>query len=124
MLRLFIFTIFLCCSSALATEWEKLSGCKLVKESYRDGDSFHIQHRGKIYIIRLYFVDTPEAYQKGGDHNRTTTQAKYFNIYKKDLYHIASQATDFTAKALDKRFTVWTCWKDAKSSFSGTKKNP
>ncbi|MEM6885978.1 MAG: thermonuclease family protein, partial [Verrucomicrobiota bacterium] len=36
-----------------------------------------------------------------------------FNIYKKDLYRIAGEASAFTAEALEDRFTVWTCWQDA-----------
>ncbi|MEM6884685.1 MAG: thermonuclease family protein, partial [Verrucomicrobiota bacterium] len=52
-------------------------------------------------------------FQKGGFHKRTDAQADYFNIYKKDLYTIAGEATTFTAEALDDRFTVWTCWQDA-----------
>jgi endonuclease YncB( thermonuclease family) len=95
--------------------WVELTGCTLMETAYADGDSFHIQHAGKEYIIRLYFVDSPEPYQVGGFHERTTAQAKYFGIYKKDLYTIADQASTFTSAQLkDKPFTVWTCWLDAR----------
>lgn len=85
----------------------------MVETAYADGDSFHVKHGRDKYIFRLYYVDTPEHFQKGGFHQRTDAQAKYFNIYKKDLYRIAGEASAFTAEALDDRFTVWTCWQDA-----------
>ncbi len=95
--------------------WQELTGCTLMETAYADGDSFHVKHDGKEYIFRLYFVDSPEPYQVGGYHERTTAQAKYFNIYKKDLYTIAGEATKFTSELLaDKPFTVWTCWLDAR----------
>ncbi len=83
-------------------------------EEFYDGDSFVVKWSGQEYVFRLYFVDTPEHFQKGGFHKRTTEQAKYFRIYKRDLYTVAQMASDFTAKALSKRFTVWTRWEDAR----------
>ncbi|MEM6822808.1 MAG: thermonuclease family protein [Verrucomicrobiota bacterium] len=95
-------------------EWEQLKNCRYIPQKFNDGDSFHVKWKKKEYIFRLYFVDCPEHYQVGGHHQRTTQQAKYFDIYKKDLYTIAEEATAFTQEALDKKFAVWTCWQDAK----------
>lgn len=100
--------------SVTAQTWEQLTQCKLMKDAYADGDSFHVKHQGKEYVFRLYFVDTPEPFKRGGYHKRTDAQAKYYNIYKRDLYTIAADATAFTAQALEDRFTVWTIWQDAK----------
>lgn len=102
--------------SSPAQSWQELNDCKFVEQDFNDGDSFHVKYRGKEYIFRLYFVDTPEHFRRGGYHKRTDAQAKYFNVYKRDLYKIAEEATRFTEALLDDRFTVWTKWEDAKGN--------
>jgi hypothetical protein len=56
----------LCLASlAYADEWQTLRNCRLIENESNDGDSFHVETNGKEYILRLYFVDAPEA-EEGG----------------------------------------------------------
>jgi len=59
MKRIFIILFFVPVF-VFAKKWETLVDCKLKNNSFNDGDSFHVSHKGKEYIFRLYFVDTPE----------------------------------------------------------------
>ncbi|NJK92115.1 MAG: hypothetical protein HC904_09980 [Blastochloris sp.] len=101
------------CGSLSAGTWETLEACRLLKKEEFDGDSFHVKQGGKEYIFRLYFVDTPEKKDLGLT-ERTTAQAKYWKIYKKDLYLLADQAAEFTKQKLSKPFTIITLWEDAR----------
>jgi endonuclease YncB( thermonuclease family) len=116
--RLLILAAWLACawSGAHAGEWTRLEGCRLLENVSNDGDSFHIKHQGREYIIRLYFVDCPETRDHRELVERTTDQAKYWNIYKKDLFVLADRAVALAAAALDKRFTVDTKWEDAQGA--------
>jgi endonuclease YncB( thermonuclease family) len=95
--------------------WQTLHDCRLIKKETHDGDSFHVRHQGKEYIFRLYYVDTPETKEMDLT-KRTTEQARYWKIYKKDLYLLAGLAADFTSETLSRPFTVTTCWEDAKGN--------
>jgi len=119
MIRLFLF--FLCLSvlapthAAEAGQWETLQNCRLLKKETYDGDSFHVRHDGKEYIFRLLYVDTPEKKELGLT-ERTTEQARYWKIYKKDLYLLAEEALVFTGQKLSAPFTIQTRWEDAKGN--------
>jgi endonuclease YncB( thermonuclease family) len=102
-------------ASAQTDQWQTLEGCRLLKKESYDGDSFHVKHERKEYIFRLYYVDTPEKKEMELT-KRTTEQAKYWNIYKKDLYLLAEQAALFTNKFLSSPFTVRTKWEDARGN--------
>ncbi len=97
-----------------AKKWEIMDKCKLIPNSYNDGDSFHISHKGKEYIFRLYFVDTPETsldYK-----NRVKEQAKYWKISTKSTTKIGEKAKKFSKDNLKGKFIVSTKWNDAKGS--------
>lgn len=96
-----------------ARTWERLEQCRLASSEFNDGDSFQVRHRGREYIFRLYHVDTPESKDLGLT-ERTTAQAKYFRVLKRDLYVAAAQAAAFTARHLRQPFTVHTRWEDAR----------
>ena len=55
--------IFACCEAEAADkrEWVKLTGCEYVAQDYNDGDSFGVKCGADEFILRLYFVDTPET---------------------------------------------------------------
>lgn len=95
-------------------EWETLEDCRLIPNKYNDGDSFHIKHKGKEYIFRLCYVDTPET--DNSFKRRTSEQAKYWNIYKKELYILGAYAKERAEKLLQETFTVKTDWTDAKGN--------
>ena len=99
---------------ASAEKWETLDKCKLLPNSYNDGDSFHISYKGKEHIFRLYFVDTPETDLKYKD--RVKEQAKYWKISTKSAMEIGEKAKKISANNLKGKFTVFTKWDDAKGS--------
>ncbi|HEY5792066.1 MAG TPA: thermonuclease family protein [Chthoniobacterales bacterium] len=99
-----------------AGEWQPLSDCRLRDSPFNDGDSFHVTHGGKEYIFRLCYVDTPETRALRAYTERTTAQARYFGIKKSTLFKIAAQASAFTRQTLNRPFTVWTDWTDARGN--------
>jgi hypothetical protein len=36
-------------------KWEVLEGCRLITNGVADGDSFHMLHQGREYVIRLIY---------------------------------------------------------------------
>jgi competence ComEA-like helix-hairpin-helix protein len=93
-------------------KWEVLERCRLVTNSIVDGDSFRVQHWGREYIFRLYFVDSPESDATLDE--RARDQAAYFGISPKDIPRAARLASQFTRETLtDKEFTVITRWQNA-----------
>ncbi|MFV0336739.1 MAG: thermonuclease family protein [Chthoniobacterales bacterium] len=95
-------------------EWETLEGCRLLPNKYNDGDSFHIKHNGKEYIFRLCYVDAAET--DNSFKLRTSDQAKYWKIYKKELYILGEYAKQRSEKLLKEPFTVKTDWTDARGN--------
>jgi len=65
-----------------AQSWQELTGCKFAEQDFNDGDSFHVKHKGKEYIFRLYFVDTPEHFRRGGYHKRTDARRRSHQVYR------------------------------------------
>ena len=113
-MKILIMVFLLIPTAAFAGKWETLQKCKFLANPYNDGDSFHVSHKGKEYIFRLYFVDTPETSLKYK--NRVKEQAKYWKISLKATIKIGKKAKKFTAKKLNSKFTVYTKWDDAKGS--------
>lgn len=92
--------------------WEVLEGCRLAADRALDGDSFHVLHRGREYIFRLYYVDTPETDERLRE--RAEEQAAEFGIRAADIPRAGRMAGDFTRRALMGRpFTVVTRWHNA-----------
>jgi endonuclease YncB( thermonuclease family) len=95
-----------------ARKWERLDGCTLVQNRWNDGDSFHVLHRGRQYLFRLYFVDAPEA-----EHSlpaRVDAQAAYFGITPEDSLAAGRAAGVFARQTLgEQAVSVWTRWRDA-----------
>lgn len=91
--------------------WDRLSGCKLLPNESNDGDSFHVEHEGKEYIFRLYFVDTPESSRQVEE--RVAAQAKDFGVSEEQVLATGHAAAEFTEKALRGRFEVLTRFENA-----------
>lgn len=98
-------------ASHAAQPWKNLTDCHLLPNRANDGDSFHVQHKGKEYIFRLYFVDCPETDNSFPD--RVSEQADYFHITHAQAITIGKAATRFTAEKLHDPFTVITRMDDA-----------
>lgn len=92
--------------------WQTLKNCHWVEHGGNDGDSFHVRHGGQEFIFRLHYVDAPELKEMKLT-ERTTEQAKYFNIYKRDLYLVSPRAEAFIKEKLSVPFQVQTRWEDA-----------
>jgi len=93
-------------------KWEVLDGCRLMTNNSVDGDSFHVLHRNREYIFRLYFVDAAET--DPALHERAADQAAYFGLSTNDIPRAGSLAAQFTrAKLAGRELTVITRWQNA-----------
>ena len=97
--------------AASSSKWDVLEGCRLVETGARDGDSFHVRHRDREYVFRLYFVDAPEI--DNTEPNRVEDQAAYFGVTPDQVLELGRDASRFTADQLRKEFTVVTRWQNA-----------
>ena len=95
-----------------AKPFQRLDGCRLIPNRWNDGDSFHVMTADdREIIVRLYFVDTPEAETAYKD--RIAEQAAYFGITPEQAVGVAHEAAAFTANRLGGTFTVWPRWRSA-----------
>ena len=98
--------------------YDVYSGCTLANDRGNDGDSFKVKFPdGKIEIIRLYFVDTPESAFKsygGGrnNHDRIADQGRDMGgITSEEAVKIGKKGKAFTLEQLGKApFTILTEW--------------
>lgn len=96
--------------SVSARAWETLEGCRLVRSSMNDGDSFLVRHQGTNYVFRIFFVDAPETDTLIPE--RVAAQAAYFNITFDQALQVGEEATEFARRFLSGSFTVHTDWSD------------
>lgn len=98
-----------------ARDWVTFPECTWVENKANDGDSFHLKHHGRDYLVRLYFVDTPETDNRFPD--RVKEQADYFSITSERALKGGAEAAAFTRDLLrDKTFAVYTRYADARGS--------
>lgn len=98
-------------AAAAAMPWATLTNCTLVENRYNDGDSFHVEHEGREYIFRLYFLDTPEddlAFPQ-----RVDEQGRYFGIDRDQTTYTGVAAQQLMKHLLAEPFTVVTRWHSA-----------
>lgn len=93
-------------AAAFAREWEQWNGCRFQPSQYFDGDSFHVIHRGRNQVLRLYFADAPET--DSSFPQRVREQAAYFRVTENQLFEGALRARQFTARFLEEPFCVIT----------------
>ena len=86
--------------------WEKLEGCTLVAGGWKDGDSFHARSKGKKYIFRLNFVDTPEDAADTRFPERVAEQAAYFGVSPERAFQLGDMAAEFTSKVLSAKASL------------------
>ncbi len=95
--------------------FQKVGNCVWKADPWNDGDSFHvvvpngnpaIRTATVEVIVRLYFVDTPEA--EATYEARIEDQAAYFGISYEQALQLAQEAATFTEKRLAKPFAIWT----------------
>ena len=102
----------LCAQQKRDGQWEVLERCQIVTNALMDGDSFHVRHKDREYLFRLYFVDAPET--TSSLTNRIQDQSAYFGISIADVPRAGALAEHFTREKLTGRqFTVITRWQNA-----------
>jgi endonuclease YncB( thermonuclease family) len=89
-----------------AKPWRTLDNCRYVENQGNDGDSFHLQCATRKFILRLYFVDTPESSLQYGE--RVQEQAKYFGISVDETLAVGARAHDHVRGLLRGPFVVMT----------------
>ncbi len=99
-------------------EWTTLAGCSYVAHKNNDGDSFHVRCGADEFVLRLYFVDTPETNMTYG--NRTQEQAAHFGATLDDTLKAGAKARVFVRDALQGPFTIAT----RKAYAQGAAKDP
>ena len=110
-----------------AAEFIKYKDCKLIREDWNDGDSFHVKLAdGTKKVFRLYGVDCVETSDKEEYmKQRLDAQAYYFGIYRKDdadkrykrLKQMGDKGTQEMKQLLSKPFTVITQNRNARGKF-------
>lgn len=112
MLPVLLTAAILVASNHGAAEWVEFDNCRLAPNESNDGDSFHVMHKGREYVFRLYFVDSPETSELIP--SRVQEQAKAFETTKDKVLEAGKKAGDYTKKALRRDFRVTTRWEDAR----------
>ncbi len=96
-------------------QWRRLDNMILVEHSGNDGDSFHTRRNRSRYLLRLYFVDTPETDLRFPE--RIQEQADYFGVTVEQVVEGAKIADAFTHRLLSERpFDVYTKYVDARGA--------
>ena len=65
-------------------EWVMLTNCQYLAHADNDGDSFRVREGTNEFLLRLYFVDTPETNLRYAE--RTREQSEYFGVTLSDLF--------------------------------------
>jgi len=97
-------------TGATSNKWETLEHCRLLEKGWRDGDSFHVRHKDREYVFRLYFVDAPEADAENAE--RLDDQATFFGLSRSQTVELGHEASKFTGHQLSGDFTVTTRWEN------------
>ena len=89
-------------------QWQQLTQCRYVATKYNDGDSFRVDCAGREFVLRLYYVDAPEADLTNGA--RVGEQRAYFGVTIEDILATGEKATARVREVLQEPFTVSTRW--------------
>lgn len=95
-----------------AKVFEVMYGVRLLPDPNNDGDSFKVEHRGKVHVLRLYFADCPEKRRDAYNEERLAEQGRYFGgLSEPRTVAVGQQAHAFAHEWLTQRpFTVYTKW--------------
>lgn len=101
--------------SAAASEWQTLEDCRLVVDQTESADTPCVEHQGKKFRIRFYFVDSPESTISNPE--RVADQAAYFQTSEARVLEAGLGAMDLVKELLSDGFVTVTRF--AKVSGSG-----
>jgi endonuclease YncB( thermonuclease family) len=95
-----------------AKVFEVMYGARLVADENNDGDSFRVEHKGRVHVLRLYFADCPEKQRNAYNAERLGEQGRYFGgLSEPRTVVVGQQAHAFTHQWLTQRpFTIYTKW--------------
>lgn len=98
--------------------WTTLENCSLVPHGANDGDSFHIRHEGREYVMRLYFADCAEPRRYDYNEKRLLDQARDMGgLTLEQTLTAGKEATAFTLALLSHGpFRVVTRWEQVYDS--------
>lgn len=117
-----VLVLLLCFAASAAAadrkEWSTLADCRYVSHANNDGDSFHVRCGADEFVVRLYFVDTPETNLTYGE--RTREQAEHFGATLDETLKAGAKARGFVRDTLRVPFVVLT----RKAYAQGSAKDP
>ena len=98
-----------------AADLQRFSNAQLINNPANDGDSFLVGADGKLFHVRLYFVDCPEtSISSKSDAQRVREQTRYFGLSDAArTIHFGNEAKTFVERILAKPFTVHTVFASA-----------
>lgn len=88
-------------------KWQTLENCRYVERDGNDGDSFGVQCGRNKFIVRLYFVDSPET-RADYEGDRVREQMKYFGVTFEDTLGAGHRANQLAHNVLGGPFVVQT----------------
>ena len=95
--------------------WVHLDNVHWVENPANDGDSFHARRNRSRYLLRVYFVDTPESDARFPE--RLQEQADYFGVTVAQVMEGAKMADVYTEELLSAApFDVYTKYRDARGA--------
>lgn len=102
-------------TQSYAADLRMFTDAKLIENPANDGDSFLVKAHGKIYHVRLYFVDCPEtSVSSDSDARRVREQTRYFGLSRAArTIHFGNEAKAFVERILAEPFTVYTAFASA-----------
>jgi endonuclease YncB( thermonuclease family) len=105
-------------TAAERKDWTTLTDCRYVAHKNNDGDSFHVRCGAEEFVLRLYFVDTPETHMTYAE--RTRQQAAHFGATLDETLKAGAKARAFVQTTLSSPFVVLT----RKAYAQGAAKDP
>ena len=105
---LFLAVLSFGANAADRKEWEQHSHCRYIEKKYNDGDSFGVSCGVREYILRLYYVDAPEA--DNSTPARVAEQRQYFGTTTEVVNSVGQAATRRVRELLQQPFSVATKW--------------
>ena len=107
-MRIYLLLFFLSAGATAADrkEWTTLTDCLYVSHHNNDGDSFHVRCGADEFVLRLYFVDTPETNLTYGE--RTRKQAEHFGATLDETLKAGAKARVLVRDTLRVPFVVLT----------------
>jgi len=89
-------------------DWVTITNCRYVFSADSEGDFFKVQTEAKEFVLRLYYVETPEA--DPNRRERVRDQGEYYGTTLEETVKVGAQARDRVRELLKEPFVVQTRW--------------